>query len=85
MSQKLRNAGLLAIITGLTVVLVAGNIGSSAATNESTTGGTGGHNVGNDNTVGSSSVGQGHHSSHATNSDKVCGDKLCSEQDDKQG
>lgn len=60
------------------MVLIAGNVGSSVATNTSTTGGTGGHNVGNQNIVGNSSAGQGHVSSHDTGSDKVCGDKLCS-------
>jgi len=78
MNKKIQNVGLLAIVTVFAITLTVGNAGLAAATNESTTGGTGGHNYGNENLVGSSTVG-GQVSSHKVGSDKVCGDRLCSE------
>lgn len=79
MNKKIQNVGLLAIVTVFAITLTVGNAGLAAATNESTTGGTGGHNIGNENLVGSSSIG-GHVSARTVGSDKVCGDRLCSEQ-----
>jgi len=75
--NKIRNAGLLAIVAVFAITLTAGNVGMAAALNESTAGGIHG-NYGNTNMVGSSTTG-GSVTSHVANSDKVCGDRLCSE------
>ena len=78
MNKKTQNVGLLAIIAVFAITLTVGNAGFAAATNESTAGGTGGHNYGNHDLVGKSTVG-GDVTSHPVLSDKVCGDRLCSE------
>ena len=61
---------------------VAGQIGTVDAANISTVGGTGGHNIGNSDLTGSSSVDNGASGSHKFGSMTtyvVCGDRLCSE------
>jgi hypothetical protein len=75
--------GLLVMLPLFTISLtVAGQIPTADAANISTWGGPGGHNIGNTNLVGSSSVDDGPSGSHKFGSmtaNIVCGDRLCSE------
>lgn len=75
--------GLLIMLPLFTVSLtVAGQIETVDAANIGTIGGTGGHNIGNTNLVGSSTVDDGGSGSHRFGHNTaliVCGDRLCSE------
>lgn len=75
--------GLLVMLPLFTISLTfAGQIQTADAANISTIGGTGGHNIGNTNLVGSSGVDDGASGSHKFGSMTagiVCGDRLCSE------
>ena len=75
--------GLLVMLPLFTISLtVAGQIETVDAVNIGTVGGTAGHNIGNTNLVGSSTVDDGASGSHKFGSMTahiVCGDRLCSE------
>ena len=85
--EKMNNVkkylGLLLMLPLFTISLtVAGQVETVDAANISTIGGTGGHNYGNTNLVGSSSVDDGPSGSKKFGSMTahiVCGDRLCSE------